>query len=46
MYYNSLSARPGANLEIQLFRGLDKRIEDKSLEKEKRKKQSKKSKGV
>tara|TARA_B100000242_G_scaffold216381_1_gene157967 strand:- start:105 stop:527 length:423 start_codon:yes stop_codon:yes gene_type:complete len=46
MYYNSLSARPGANLEIQLFRGLDKRIEDKSLEKEKRKKQSRKSKGV
>ena len=47
MYYNSLSARPGANLEIQLFRGLDKRIEDKSLEQEKGKKQqSKKSKGT
>ena len=46
MYYNSLSARPGANLEIQLFRGLDKRIEDKSSEKDKKKKQSKKSKGI
>ncbi len=46
MYYNSLSARPGANLDIQLFRGLDKRIEDKSSEKDKKKKQSKKSKGI
>ena len=38
MYYNSLSARPGSNLEIHLFRGLEKRIEDKSPTKEKTKK--------
>ena len=45
MYYNSLSARPGANLQINLFRGLEKRIEDKSSEKKKSSKQSKKAKG-
>ena len=47
MYYNSLSARPGSNLEIHLFRGLEKRIEDKSPTKEKTKKaQTKKIKGT
>ncbi len=47
MYYNSLSARPGADLEINLFRGLEKRIEDKTSEKKKTsKQQSKKSKGT
>ena len=47
MYYNSLSARPGSNLEIHLFRGLEKRIEDKSPTKKKQKKhKQKKSKGL
>ena len=47
MYYNSFSARPGANLQIHLFRGLEKRIEDKNPEREKSKKQqSKKTKGT
>ena len=47
MYYNSLSARPGSNLEIHLFRGLEKRIEDKSPTKDKTKKaQTKKNKGT
>ena len=47
MYYNSLSARPGSNLEIHLFRGLEKRIEDKSPKKDKVKKtQRKKIKGT
>ena len=47
MYYNSLSARPGSNLEIHLFRGLEKRIEDKSPTKDKTKKaQIKKNKGT
>ncbi len=47
MYYNSLSARPGSNLEIHLFRGLEKRIEDKSPTKYKTKKSTnKKNKGT
>ena len=46
MYYNSLSARPGSNLEIHLFRGLEKRIEDKSLKKINKKTQRKKIKGT
>ncbi len=47
MYYNSLSARPGSNLEIHLFRGLEKRIEDKSPTKDKTKKSTnKKNKGT
>ena len=47
MYYNSLSARPGSNLEIHLFRGLEKELKTKNPKKDKVKKtQRKKIKGT